>query len=108
MSRVTIDGPTGALRIGGKKVFPLGLSNAPPLGATTPGGKNGLKEVADGGITFIRTGRGNWGPGQLDQQIAAERAMLDAAAATRPPVLALPRRGAQPAGARGRAAGVGP
>ena len=62
MSRVTIDGPTGALRIGGEKVFPLGLSNAPPLGGTTPGGKDGLKELADAGATFIRTGRGNWAP----------------------------------------------
>jgi hypothetical protein len=81
VSRVTIDRPTGALRIGGKKVFPLGLSNPPPLGSTTPGGVNGLKEVADGGISFIRTGHGQWGPGQLAQQIAHERAVLDAAAA---------------------------
>ena len=81
MSRVTIDGPTGALRIAGKKVFPLGLSNPPPLGGTTPGGIDGLKEVADGGITFIRTGRGTWTAGELAQQVAAERAQLDAAAA---------------------------
>src|SRR5688500_10279851 len=81
VSRVTIDGPTGALRIGGQKVFPLGLSNAPPLGGTTPGGKDGLKELADAGATFIRTGRGNWGSAQLDEQLAAERAQLDAAAA---------------------------
>ena len=47
MSRVTIDGPTGTLRIGGGKVFPLGLSNAPPLGGKTPAGKDGLKELAD-------------------------------------------------------------
>jgi len=81
VSRVTIDGPTGALRIDGEKVFPLGLSNPPPLGGTTPGGKDGLKELADAGATFIRTGRGNWGDGQLDDQLAAERAQLDAAAA---------------------------
>jgi hypothetical protein len=81
VSRVTIDGPTGALRIAGKKVFPIGLSNPPPLGASTPGGVNGLKEVADHGVSFIRTGHARWGPGQLGQQIATERAMLDAAAA---------------------------
>jgi len=81
VSRVTIDGPTGALRIGGEKVFPLGLSNAPPLGGTTPGGKDGLKELADAGATFLRTGRGNWSAGQLDEQLAAERAQPDAAAA---------------------------
>ena len=81
MSRVTIDGPTGALRIGGAKVFPLGLSNGPPLGGKTPSGKDGLKELADAGATFIRTGRGNWALGQLAEQLAAERAQLDAAAA---------------------------
>ena len=80
MSQVTIDGPTGALRIGGEKVFPLGLSNPPPLGGTTPGGKDGLKELADAGATFIRTGRGDWSAGQLDEQLAAERTRLDAAA----------------------------
>jgi hypothetical protein len=43
--------------------------------------KDGLKELADAGATFIRTGCGNWGPAQLDEQLAAERAQLDAAAA---------------------------
>ena len=73
MSRVTIDKATGALRVAGAKVFPLGLSNPPPL--------DGLKEVAAGGASFIRTGRGDWGPGRLEEQIAAERAVLDAATA---------------------------
>ncbi|MGI9112140.1 MAG: hypothetical protein ACR2GT_08110 [Gaiellaceae bacterium] len=80
MSRVTIDGATGVLRIGGAKLFPLGLSNPPPLGGTTPAGKDGLQELAEGGASFIRTGRGNWSAAQLDEQLAAERAQLDAAA----------------------------
>ena len=80
MSRVTVDRATGALRIGGAKAFPLGLSNPPPLGAKAPNGVEGLKEVADAGATFIRTGRGDWGPLRLEEQIAAERAVLDAAA----------------------------
>ena len=62
MSRVTVDRATGALRIGGAKVFPLGLSNPPPLGGTAPNGADGLQEVAAGGASFIRTGRGDWGP----------------------------------------------
>ncbi|MBA2333237.1 MAG: hypothetical protein H0V94_10665, partial [Actinobacteria bacterium] len=82
MSRVTIDGPTGALRIGGGKVFPLGLSNPPPLRGLTPDGEDGLKELAAGGATFIRTGRGDWSAGKLDEQLASERARLDAAAAS--------------------------
>ena len=81
MSRVTIDGQTGALQIAGGKVFPLGLSNPPPVGAKTPGGKDAFKELADAGISFIRTGRGDWSLGAIDDQIATERALEDAAAA---------------------------
>jgi hypothetical protein len=81
VSRVTIDGRTGALRIGGEKLFPLGVSNGPPLGGKTPDGKDGLQELADAGLTFVRTGRGDWSAGQFEEQLAAERAQLDAAAA---------------------------
>lgn len=81
MSRVTIDPATGVLLVGGKKVFPLGLSNPPPLGKQTPSGKEGLKELADGGANLIRTGRRDWSLGQIDQQVADERALEDAAAA---------------------------
>lgn len=80
MSRVTVDRTTGALRVGGAKLFPLGLSNPPPLGGTTPDGTDGLKEVADAGVSFIRTGRGDWAPGRMAEHLAAERAVLDAAA----------------------------
>ncbi len=81
MSRATIDRATGSLRLAGQKVFPLGLSNPPPVGGTTPAGRAAFQELADGGASFIRTGRGNWTLGQLDEQLAAERAQLDAAAA---------------------------
>jgi hypothetical protein len=80
VSRVTVDRATGTLRVAGAKSFPLGLSNPPPLGSKAPNGVDGLKEVADAGATFIRTGRGDWGPVRLEEQIAAERALLDAAA----------------------------
>ena len=81
MSRVTVDKATGALRVAGAKAFPLGLSNPPPLGGKAPNGLDAFKEIADGGASFIRTGRGDWGPNRLDEQLAAERAVLDAAAA---------------------------
>ena len=81
MSRVAIDGPTGALLIEGRKVFPIGLSNPPPLGGTAPSGKDGLQELADAGATFVRTGRGDWSLPQIDAQIAAEKQLEDAAAA---------------------------
>jgi hypothetical protein len=80
MPRVTID-RTGALVVGGAKTFPLGLSNPPPLGGKTPEGKDGLKELADAGASFVRTGRGDWAAGQIDAQIAAEIARLEEAAA---------------------------
>jgi len=81
MSRATIDRATGSLRLGGQKVFPLGLSNPPPVGGTTPAGKDAFQELAEGGASFIRTGHGDWTLGQLDKQLAAERSQLDAAAA---------------------------
>ena len=81
LSRVTIDRATGVLLIEGKKVFPLGLSNPPPLGGKAPSGKDGLGELADAGASFIRTGRGDWSLARIDEQVAAERAVEDAAAA---------------------------
>jgi hypothetical protein len=81
VSRVTIDAPTGVLVIDGEKVFPLGVSNPPPLGSAAPSGKDAFEELADAGVSFIRTGRGTWTRAQLDDQIAAERALQDAAAA---------------------------
>jgi hypothetical protein len=81
MSRVTIDPSTGALVIDGEKVFPLGFSNPPRPGAKAPNGKEGLKELADAGASLIRTGMNNWTAASIDEQIAAERAVQDAAAA---------------------------
>jgi hypothetical protein len=52
--------------------FPIILSNGPP-------DADGLKAVSDGGVTTIRTGRGDWSAANLDAQIAQERARLDQA-----------------------------
>ena len=52
MSRVTVDRATGALRIGGAKAFPLGLSNPPPLGSKAP---NGVEGPAGGEVLFEYT-----------------------------------------------------
>ena len=80
MSTVTIDAATGVLIVDGEKRFPLGLSNPPAPGKRTPTGKDAFKELADGGASFIRTGRGDWSAEEYDEQIAAERALEDAAA----------------------------
>ena len=81
MSIVEVDRATGALVVEGRKAFPLILSDGPPLGAKTPAGVDALAELAAGGASFIRTGRSVWSPDSIDQQIAAEREVLDAAAA---------------------------
>ena len=81
MSVVEVDRATGALVLEGRTVFPLILSDGPPLGATTPDGADALAELAAGGASFIRTGRSVWSSESIDQQIAAEREVLDAAAA---------------------------
>jgi hypothetical protein len=78
---VAIDGETGALVVGGEKVFPIGLSNPPPPRSTTPAGRNGLEEVAANGVTFVRTGIQDWSAEFLDAQVAAQRALHGAAAA---------------------------
>jgi hypothetical protein len=79
MSHVTLDA-TGVLRVAGKKVFPLGLSNPPPLGKLAPSGKQGLAEVAEAGITLMRTGIETWSLNDFDAQIAQQKALLDGAA----------------------------
>lgn len=81
MAAVSIDRSTGALLVEGRKVFPIVLSNAPPADAKAPSGADALAEVAAGGVSFIRAGRPDWSLDALDQQVAAEREVLDAAAA---------------------------
>jgi hypothetical protein len=78
---VSIDQTTGSLVIDGTKVFPIGLSNPPPLGGKTPANTDGWTEVANGGVNFIRTAAVQWDLAQIDAQIAQEKTILDAAAA---------------------------
>ena len=60
----------------GARVFPLGVAPGPPADLTTPDGRNGWKELADGGICYFRTGvhQGNWNAAAEDsfaKEIAA-------------------------------------
>jgi hypothetical protein len=80
MAKVTIDAATGALVTGGRKLFPIALSNAPPADRARPGGGNGLAAVAAAGVSTIRTGIADWNSEFSEGQIAQERAKLDAAA----------------------------
>jgi hypothetical protein len=79
MSVVAID-PTGCLDIDGRKVFPILLSEAPPLGGKTRDGKDAWAEIASAGVNFVRSGLRDWSLQQIDDQIASERARMDAAA----------------------------
>src|SRR3954453_323545 len=81
MAVVGIDAATGSLLVAGKRVFPIVLSNGPPLTSVAPGGRNGLSEVAGAGVGFLRTGTGNWTTEFAAGQIQNERKLLDAAAA---------------------------
>ena len=81
MAVVGIDAATGSLLVGGKKVFPIVLSNGPPPSSVAPNGRNGLAEVAAAGVGFLRTGTGNWSPEFVAGQIQNERTLLDAAGA---------------------------
>ncbi|MBA3843467.1 MAG: hypothetical protein H0X39_12810 [Actinobacteria bacterium] len=52
--------------------FPIVLANGPPPA--------GLQEVAESGVTMLRTGIADWNAPHLDAQIAAERLNLELAA----------------------------
>ena len=80
MALVAVDPASGALLQGGRKIFPLCLSNGPPADRNAPSGRNGLAEVAAGGINMIRTGSAAWGAETAPGLIALERQKLDAAA----------------------------
>ena len=69
MAKVVV-GPTGALVSGGRRVFPICLSNPPPTR---------LGEVAGAGVNMIRTGTALWTGEFADGLIAQERKKLDAA-----------------------------
>src|SRR5438105_10934715 len=78
---VSIDQSTGCLLIDGAKVFPIALSNPPPLGGKTPSGTDGWNEVAGAGVNFIRTRLVQWDLAQIDAQILQVKTVFDAAAA---------------------------
>jgi hypothetical protein len=79
MSAVSIDSATGCLVIDGAKVFPIGLSEPPSPNGQTRDGHNAWAEASDVGVNFLRSGLRQWSLPQLDTQIAAERALMDAA-----------------------------
>ncbi len=80
MTPSTIDPATGNLLVNGQPVFPLGLSDPPPLGTTAPNGQDAWAEVASAGTNLVRNYT-IWTKAGLDEQLIAVGEQLDAAPA---------------------------
>src|SRR4051812_42527854 len=76
-THVTIN-PDQVLVIDGRKVFPIGFTTPPPPDGKTPEGKNGIRELAEAGATFMRTGAK--ADGWTDEALKREQKWLDQAA----------------------------
>lgn len=79
MAPVTVDAATGDLRVQRKLVFPIGLSNPPPVDGLTPGGGSAWEAIAAGGVRFVRNYT-TWQASGLDEQLIAAGHELDVAA----------------------------
>jgi hypothetical protein len=78
VTKTTVDAATGALLVGGKRVFPIGLSDAPPFDGTAPSGRPAWAEIADAGVTFVRH-YSPWTAGGAAEQLLTVGQQLDAA-----------------------------
>ena len=73
-----IDTATGNLVAGRTPIFPLGLSDPPPVDGTAPGGRPAWAEIADAGVTFVRH-YDPWTRAAAGEQLANVRHKLDVA-----------------------------
>ena len=79
MTSSSIDLSTGNMLIGGKPVFPIGLSDPPPLDSTAlNSGLNAWAEIAGAGVSFVRNYT-EWTATGVDEQILSVAQELDAA-----------------------------
>jgi hypothetical protein len=62
--------PTGTLLVQGKRLFPLGLSDPPPVDGTAPNGKPAWAEVASAGVNFARNYTVWTAAGEAEQLLA--------------------------------------
>jgi len=80
MTTSSVDPATGNLTVNGRHVFPIGLSDPPPIDGTAPNsGLNAWDEIAGAGVSFVRNYT-VWDGATLDAQIAAVADELQAAA----------------------------
>jgi len=79
VSASSIDVATGDLLVGGSQVFPLGLSDPPPLGSIAPrSGLDAWAEIAAAGVNFVRNYT-EWSADGAGEQLIAAAQELDAA-----------------------------
>jgi hypothetical protein len=75
----SIDPSTGNLLVGGKPVFPIGLSDPPPFAGTAlNSGLNAWAEIASAGVNLVRNYT-VWTQAAVDEQMLAVAQELDAA-----------------------------
>jgi hypothetical protein len=79
MTRNSIDVSTGNMLVGGRPVFPIGLSDPPPLESTAlNSGLNAWAEIAGAGVSFLRNYT-VWTSAAVDEQMLSVAQELDAA-----------------------------
>lgn len=78
MTRTSVDLSTGGLIVGGKRVFPIGLSDPPPVDGLAPSGVAAWAEVAGAGVTFVRNYT-VWTAAGAAEQVVSVMQELDAA-----------------------------
>jgi hypothetical protein len=79
VTATSVDGATGNLLVAGKRVFPVGLSDPPPLGSRAPdSGLDAWAEIASAGVTFVRNYT-VWQAAGIDEQLLSVAQELDAA-----------------------------
>ena len=78
MTKTSIDSSTGNLLVNDKRVFPIGLSDPPPLDGLTPSGAPAWPEIASAGVSFVRNYT-TWTAAGLAEQLISVHQELDAA-----------------------------
>ena len=79
MTATGIDAATGNLLVGGRRVFPLGLSDPPPVDGVAPNGKPAWAEIASAGVNFARNYTVWTAAAEAEQLIAVVRTLDEAA-----------------------------
>jgi hypothetical protein len=78
VTKTVVDAATGDLLVGGKRVFPIGLSDPPPVGTSAPSGRDAWAEIAAAGVGYGRNYT-VWTAAGAAEQILSVEQELDAA-----------------------------